>query len=55
MKKKIESEFEDKELDEGTEYVLNLILDKAIHYIQTRARIKKVSVDGNVYWLRDKG
>lgn len=55
MKKRIEIEFDgidakgftDKQINE-----LNRVLMRAIHQIHEFANPKKVSIDGNVFWLR---
>ena len=54
MKKKIEIEFDgdnftDKQIDE-----LNKALTRAIYSISNFSNPKKVTVDGNVFWLRTK-
>ena len=54
MKKKIEIEFSEKELDEVASQNLEAILYKVIYDIAVYADVKKVSIDGNVFWLKDK-
>jgi hypothetical protein len=54
MKKRIEIEFDcaeftDKQMDE-----LNKALTRAIYSISNFSNPKKVTVDGNVFWLRTK-
>jgi hypothetical protein len=55
MKKKIEIEFDGADRDGFTELQvmeLNKILTRAIHQIHEFSNPKKVTVDGNVFWLR---
>lgn len=54
MKKKIEIEFSEKELDEVASQNLEGILYKVIYDVAMYADVKKVSIDGNVFWLKDK-
>ena len=54
MKKKIEIEFSEKELDEVASQNLEGILYKVIYDVAVYADVKKVSIDGNVFWLKDK-
>lgn len=51
MKKKIELYF-DNELDAVQTNSLNYVLDAAIMKISKDIGLKKVEVDGNVYWLK---
>lgn len=55
MKKKIEIEFDGADRDGFTDLQvleLNKILTRAIHQIHEFSNPKKVTVDGNVFWLR---
>jgi hypothetical protein len=55
MKKRIEIEFDGADRDGLTDVQvleLNKILTRAIHQIHEFANPKKVTVDGNVFWLR---
>ena len=55
MKKKIEMEFSGVDtLSAVDEWTMNRILDDAITKVfkDCSASLKKVTVDGNVYWLR---
>lgn len=54
MKKKIEIEFTEKELDNVAAQNLEAILYKTIIDIKDYADVKKVSIDGNVFWLKEK-
>lgn len=54
MKKKIEIEFSEKELGEVASQNLEGILYKVIYDVAVYADVKKVSIDGNVFWLKDK-
>lgn len=54
MKKRIEIEFSENELGEVAEANLNALFEKAIVDATTYADIKKVSIDGNVFWLKEK-
>jgi hypothetical protein len=54
MKKKIEIEFTEKELDNVASENLEAILYKTIIDIKDYADVKKVSIDGNVFWLKEK-
>lgn len=56
MKKKIEIDFEDKELNTAQEIGLGNLLESAIGVMQNKCFLhpKKVTVDGNVAWLKDK-
>ena len=54
MKKKIEIEFTEKELDNVASENLDAILYKTILDIKVYADVKKVSIDGNVFWLKEK-
>lgn len=54
MKKKIEIEFTEKELDNVASENLEAILYKTILDIKVYADVKKVSIDGNVFWLKEK-
>ena len=54
MKKKIEIEFTEKELDNVASENLEAILYKTIIVIKDYADVKKVSIDGNVFWLKEK-
>ncbi len=54
MKKKIEIEFSEKELDEVASQNLEGILYKVIYDVAVYADVKKVSIDGNVFWLKGK-
>lgn len=51
MKKKIVLYF-DNELDADQTNTLNFVLDAAIMKITKDFGLKKVEVDGNVYWLK---
>jgi hypothetical protein len=51
MKKKIELYF-DHDLDAVQTNSLNYVLDAAIMKISKDFGLKKVEVDGNVYWLK---
>ena len=51
MKKKIELYF-DNELDAVQMNSLNYVLDAAIMKLTKDFDLKKVEVDGNVYWLK---
>jgi hypothetical protein len=55
MKKRIEIEFDGADRDGLTDVQvleLNKILTRAIHQIHEFSNPKKVTVDGNVFWLR---
>ena len=55
MKKRIEIEFDGADKDFLTEKQideLNKVLTRAIHQIHEFSNPKKVTVDGNVFWLR---
>ena len=55
MKKRIEIEFDGADIDGFTDKQideLNKILIRAIHQIHEFSNPKKVTVDGNVFWLR---
>ena len=54
MKKKIEIEFTEKELDDVATTNLEAILYKVIYDVAVYADVKKVSIDGNVFWLKEK-
>jgi hypothetical protein len=55
MKKRIEIEFDGADRDGLTDVQvleLNKLLTRAIHQIHEFSNPKKVTVDGNVFWLR---
>ena len=55
MKKRIEIEFDGADRDRFSEKQINelsRILTRAIHQIHEFSNPKKVTVDGNVFWLR---
>ena len=56
MKKKIEIEFEEQKFSTSQELGLNSVLTSAIDAIATKCLLhpKKVLVDGNVAWLKEK-
>lgn len=56
MKKKIEIDLEEQELSTSQEIGLNSLLTSAIDAMQTKCLLhpKKVLVDGNVAWLKEK-
>ena len=58
MKKKIEIEFDGIDCDGFTDRQiteLNRVLTRAIYDIHNFSNPRKVTVDGNVFWLRTKG
>jgi len=54
MKKKIEIEFDGADFTEKQMAELNKALTRAIYSISNFSNPKKVTVDGNVFWLRTK-
>ena len=56
MKRKIEIEFEEQELSSSQALGLNSILMSAVDAMQTKCLLhpKKVLVDGNLAWLKEK-
>ena len=56
MKKKIEIDLEEQELSTSKELGLNSVLTSAIEALTTKCLLhpKKVLVDGNVAWLKEK-
>jgi hypothetical protein len=56
MKKKIEIDLEEQELSTSQELGLNSVLTSAIEALTTKCLLhpKKVLVDGNVAWLKEK-
>lgn len=56
MKKKIEIEFEEQGFSNSQELGLNSVLISAIDAITTKCLLhpKKVMMDGNVAWLKEK-
>lgn len=56
MKKKIEIDLEEQELSTSQELGLNSVLTSAIEALTTKCLLhpKKVIVDGNVAWLKEK-
>ena len=56
MKKKIEIDLEELELSTSQELGLNSVLTSAIEALTTKCLLhpKKVLVDGNVAWLKEK-
>lgn len=56
MKKKIEIEFEEQKFSTSQGLGLNSVLTSAIDAIATKCLLhpKKVTVDGNVAWLKEK-
>lgn len=56
MKKKIEIYLEEQELSTSQELGLNSVLTSAIEALTTKCLLhpKKVLVDGNVAWLKEK-
>lgn len=56
MIKKIEIDFQERELDAAQEVALECVLRSTIEVIQNKCFLhpKKVTVDGNVAWLKEK-
>jgi len=56
MIKKIEIDFQERELDASQEVALECVLRSTIEVIQNKCFLhpKKVMVDGNVAWLKEK-
>lgn len=54
MKKRIEIEFDGADFTDKQIAELNKVLTRAIYNISNFSNPKKVTVDGNVFWLRTK-
>lgn len=56
MIKKIQIELQEDHLDNAQEFALDCVLRSAMEAIQTKCFLhpKKVMVDGNVAWLKEK-
>lgn len=54
MKKRIEIEFDGADFTHKQVDELNKVLTRAIYAIRNFSNPKKVTVDGNVFWLRTK-